>query len=55
MEKMIKAVAMISYIFTVDDDLNGDETSNEVEDRIRSCECFPTDVVNCELINVAPV
>lgn len=54
MEKVIKVVAMITYMFTVDEELDDEEATTEIEDRIRSCECFPTDVVNCELLSVAP-
>lgn len=55
MERLIKVVAMIDYVFTVSDDLDEKETSDEVEDRIRSGEYFPTDVVNCELVTIAPI
>ena len=47
-------VAMIDYVFSVSDDLDEAETSEEIEDRIRSGEYFPTDVVNCKLLSVVP-
>ena len=55
MERIIKVVAMVNYMFSVSDDLDEKETIEEVEDRIRSGEYFPTDVIDCELMNVAPV
>ena len=54
MERLIKVVAMIDYVFSVSDDLDEAETSEEIEDRIRSGEYFPTDVVNCKLLSVVP-
>lgn len=53
MERILKVVAMISYVFSVSDDLDEAEASEEIEDRIRSGEYFPTNVVNCELLTVA--
>ena len=53
MERIIKVVAMVDYLFSVSDDLDEKETSDEVEDRIRSGEYFPTDVVDCKLVSVA--
>ena len=53
MERIVKVVAMIDYLFSVDDDLDNQETSDEVEDRIRSGEYFPTDVIDCKLVSVA--
>ena len=55
MERLIKVVAMIDYVFSVDDDLENEEASNEVEDRIRSGEYFPTDVIDCKLVSVAQI
>ena len=43
---------MIDYIFSISDDLDEKETLDELEDRIRSGEYFPTDVVNCNLVSV---
>jgi hypothetical protein len=54
MERIIKVVAMIDYIFSVSDDLDEKETLDEIEDRIRSGEYFPTDVANCKLVSVVP-
>ncbi len=53
MERLIKVVAMIDYVFSVSDDLDDAETSDEVEERIRSGEYFPTDVIDCKLVSVA--
>lgn len=53
MERILKVVAMIDYMFSVSDDLDENETLDEIEDRIRSGEYFPTDVLNCELVSVA--
>ncbi len=53
MERIIKVVAMVDFIFSVSDDLDEAETSEEIEDRIRSGEYFPTDVVDCKLLSVA--
>jgi hypothetical protein len=53
MERILKVVAMVDFIFSVSDDLDEAETSEELEDRIRSGEYFPTDVVNCNLVSVA--
>lgn len=55
MERLIKVVAMIDYVFSVTDDLDDEETSIEVEDRIRSGEYFPTDVIDCKLVSVAQI
>lgn len=52
MERILKVVAMVDFIFSVSDDLDEAETSEEIEDRIRSGEYFPTDVINCELMSV---
>ena len=52
MERIIKVVAMIDYMFSVSDDLDEKETLDEIEDRIRSAEYFPTDVANCKLVSV---
>lgn len=52
MERILKVVAMVDFIFSVSDDLDEAETSDELMDRIRSGEYFPTDVVNCELVSV---
>ena len=52
MERFIKVVAMIDYIFSISDDLDEKETLDELEDRIRSGEYFPTDVVNCEMVSI---
>lgn len=54
MERIIKVVAMIDYMFSVSDDLDEKETLDEIEDRIRSGEYFPTDVANCKLVSVVP-
>lgn len=54
MERILKVVAMIDYMFSISDDLDERETLDEVEDRIRSGEYFPTSVVNCELLEVVP-
>ena len=54
MERIIKVIAMIEYMFSVSDDLDEKETSEEIEDRIRSGEYFPTDVVDCKLVSVVP-
>lgn len=54
MERIIKVVAMIDYMFSISDDLDERETLDEIEDRIRSGEYFPTDVINCELVSVVP-
>ena len=54
MERLIKVVAMIDYIFSVSDDLDDDEVNEEVEDRIRSGEYFPDDVADCKLVSVVP-
>lgn len=54
MERIIKVIAKIEYMFSVSDDLDEKETSDEVEDRIRSGEYFPTDVVDCKLVSVTP-
>lgn len=54
MERIIKVIAMIEYMFSVSDDLDEKETFEEVEDRIRSSEYFPTDVVGCKLTEVVP-
>lgn len=54
MERIIKVVALVDFIFSISDDLDEKETSDEIEDRIRSGEYFPTDVVNCKLVSVAP-
>lgn len=55
MERLIKVVAMIDYVFSVSDDLDDKETADEVEDRIRSGEYFPTDVIDCKLVSVAHI
>ena len=55
MERLIKVVAMVDYLFSVSDDLDENETSDEVEDRIRSGEYFPTDVIDCKLVSVAQI
>lgn len=54
MERIIKVVAMIDYMFSISDDLDERETLDEIEDRIRSGEYFPTDVESCKLISVVP-
>ncbi|MBO7309506.1 MAG: hypothetical protein J6V38_07750 [Kiritimatiellae bacterium] len=54
MERIIKTIAMIEYMFSVSDDLDEKETLDEIEDRIRSGEYFPTDVANCKLVSVVP-
>lgn len=54
MERIIKVVAMIDYMFSISDDLDERDTLDEIEDRIRSGEYFPTDVINCELVSVVP-
>ncbi len=53
MERILKVVAMVDFMFSVSDDLDENEASDEIEDRIRSGEYFPTDVVNCNLVSVA--
>jgi hypothetical protein len=53
MERILKVVAMINYVFSVSDDLDETEASEEIEDRIRSGEYFPTDVVDCKLVTVS--
>lgn len=52
MERIIKVVAMIDYMFSISDDLDERETLDEIEDRIRSGEYFPTSVVDCKLLEV---
>lgn len=52
MERIIKVVALVDFLFSVNDDLEEKEISDEVEDRIRSCEYFPTDVAECKLLSV---
>lgn len=52
MERILKVVAMIDYMFSVSDDLDEKETLDEIEDRIRSGEYFPTDVANCNVVSV---
>lgn len=52
MERILKVVAMINYVFSVSDDLDEAEASEEIEDRIRSGEYFPTDVIDCKLVTV---
>ena len=54
MEKIVKVVAMIDYMFSISDDLDERETLDEIEDRIRSGEYFPADVESCKLISVVP-
>ena len=54
MERILKVVAMVDFLFSVSDDLDETETSEEVEDRIRSGEYFPINVVNCELLSIVP-
>jgi hypothetical protein len=46
---------MVDYVFSVPDDLDDDEASDEVEDRIRSGEYFPTDVIDCKLVSVVQI
>lgn len=53
MEKILKVVAVVEYFFSVTDDLDDGEVADEVEDRIRSGEYFPTDVADCKLLSVA--
>lgn len=53
MEKIMKVVATVDYLFSVTDDLDEDEISDEVEDRIRSGEYFPTNVIDCRLLEIA--
>ena len=52
MERILKVVAMVDFMFSVSDDLDDVETSEEIEDRIRSGEYFPTDVIDCKLLDV---
>ena len=52
MERILKVAALVDFIFSISDDLDENETSDEIEDRIRSGEYFPTDVVNCNLVSV---
>ena len=54
MERIMKVVAVIDYMFSISDDLDEKETLDELEDRIRSGDYFPTSVVNCELLEVIP-
>lgn len=54
MERILKVVAMIDYMFSISDDLDERETLDEIEDRIRSGEYFPTSVVDCKLLEVVP-
>ena len=54
MERVVKVVAMVDFMFSVSDDLDEAETSEEIEDRIRSGEYFPTDVVDCKLLQLVP-
>lgn len=53
MERILKVVAMVDFMFSVSDDLDEAETSEELKDRIRSGEYFPNDVLNCQLLSVA--
>lgn len=53
MERILKVVAVVNFLFSVSDDLDETETSEEIEDRIRSGEYFPTDVIDCKLVSVA--
>lgn len=50
MERVLKVIALVDYMFSVSDDLDDDEISEEIEDRIRSGEYFPTDVLDCKLV-----
>lgn len=52
MERILKVIALVDYMFSVSDDLDEAETSEEIEDRIRSGEYFPTDVIDCKLVTV---
>lgn len=54
MERIMKVVAMIDYMFSISDDLDEKETLDELEDRIRSGDYFPTSVVDCKLLEVIP-
>ncbi len=54
MERILKVIAMVDFMFSVSDDLDENEVTDEIEDRIRSGEYFPTDVVNCKLVSVVP-
>ena len=54
MERVVKVVAMVDFMFSVSDDLDEAETSEEIEDRIRSGEYFPTDVVDCKRLQLVP-
>lgn len=54
MERILKVIAMVDFMFSVSDDLDENEIADEIEDRIRSGEYFPTDVTNCKLVSVVP-
>ena len=54
MERILKVIAMVDFMFSVSDDLDENEVTDEIEDRIRSGEYFPTDVANCKLVSVVP-
>lgn len=54
MERVMKVVAMVDYVFSISDDLDEKETLDELEDRIRSGDYFPTCVADCKLVSVVP-
>jgi hypothetical protein len=54
MERIMKVVAMVDYMFSISDDLDETETLDELEDRIRSGDYFPTSVIDCKLMSVTP-
>jgi hypothetical protein len=52
MERIMKVVAMVDYMFSISDDLDERETLDELEDRVRSGDYFPTNVIDCKLLEV---